>query len=60
MKRLYRVITKDFGGGYTVMTDYKTKAQCKQFILGRWGHHPSFAFISKARTDASLQRYFGV
>ena len=55
----YRVWTKDFGGGVTCITDWMTKGQCKKMILGRWGHHPPFAFISSAICAISFRHVYG-
>ena len=41
-----RVVTRDFGDKYTVMFE-GTRAQCRAFILGRWGHWPPFAAITQ-------------
>jgi hypothetical protein len=56
---LYRVWTKNFGGNTSVLSDWDTKATCRRIILGRWGHWPPFAFISKCKTVESFRQYNG-
>ena len=59
---MYRVWTKDCGGSiasYTILCDWTTYSKCRKTILGRWGHYPPFAFISKAQTVESFIRYNG-
>lgn len=58
MKRKYRVVTKNFGGSVSVMTDWQTRGECRKFIIGRWGHVPPFAFISRAQNQ-NLKRIYG-
>ena len=55
----YRVWTKDFGGSYTIMTDWMTRSKCKKFIIGKWSHWPPFAYISKAKTTDQFIRFNG-
>lgn len=57
----YRVWTKNASSRvpYYIMTDWQTYAQCKRFIVGRWGHWPPWAFISKAQDTATFVRYNG-
>ena len=45
-----RVWTKDFRMKYTCWTDWMTVAQCKNWIINRYGHWPPFAYISSAQT----------
>jgi hypothetical protein len=59
MARLYRVVTVNINGKYSVMTPWQSWAKCRQAIIGRWQHFPPFAFISSARTDAGLRRVTG-
>ena len=59
MMREYRVWTKNAFGDYTIMTEWTTKAKCKEIIIGRWGHWPPFAFISKAQNQETFIRYNG-
>jgi len=54
---MYRVWTKNIFEKYSVLTDWTTKAKCKQYIIGRWGHWPPFAFISKAKTLEKFLQY---
>lgn len=56
---MYRVWTKNFDGSVTCMMDWSSRRECKDFILGRWGHHPPFAFISKAANEKEFRRYNG-
>ena len=56
---MYRVWTKDFDEKYTIMTDWQSYSKCRKMIIGRWGHWPPFAFISKAKTTESFIRYNG-
>jgi len=60
MSKQYRVITKDSDSKYTLMTNWTTKSECKQYIIGRWGHWPPFAFISTAKTDQTIKRVLGL
>jgi len=46
----YRVWTKDWRGGVTVHTEWMSRSRCRGYILSRWGHWPSWAYISKAQT----------
>lgn len=55
----YRVWTKNFNGGVSIMTDWSTYAQCRKMIVGRWGHWPPFAFISACQDSKSFRRYHG-
>lgn len=55
----YRVWTKDFPNKVSCMTDWMTRAKCRRFILGRWGHWPPFAYISSAQTAESFRRANG-
>ena len=55
----HRVWTKNWDGTYTIMNDWSTKGQCKKMILGRWGHWPPWAYISKAKSTARFIRYNG-
>ena len=54
---MYRVWTKDFRDGCSIMTDWQTYTQCKRFIIGRWHHWPPFAFVSKAKNAENFFRY---
>ena len=56
---MYRVWTKNDFGGYTIMTDYQSYTKCRKMIIGRWGHGPPWAFISKAQSVESFVRYNG-
>lgn len=56
---MYRVWTKNYNGGFSVMTDWQSMADCRKFVLGRWGHNPPFAYISKATCSDTFVRYNG-
>lgn len=56
---MYRVWTRNAFGNQLIMTDWTTKAKCRRFILGRWGHWPPFASISKAKDRETFIRYNG-
>lgn len=56
---MYRVWARNAYGNPTVMTDWTTKAKCRRFILGRWGHWPPFAHISKAKDVETFIQYNG-
>lgn len=56
---MYRVWTKDRRTNYSILSDWQTYGQCRKQIIGRWGHFPPFAFISKAKTKDSFIRYNG-
>jgi hypothetical protein len=55
----FRVWTKNFNGGFSIMTDWQSKSSCRKMILGRWGHWPPFAFISSAQSTESFIRANG-
>lgn len=52
----YRVWTYNIGDKVSVLTTWQTRAQCLAMILGRWGHFPPWAFISRARTAENFRR----
>jgi hypothetical protein len=54
---MYRVWTKNWDESRSILTDWQTKAQCRRYIVGRWGHWPPFACISKAKNLDSFLRY---
>lgn len=56
MPRRYRVWTKNASSQnpLTCWTDWMTYAQCKKWIIGRWGHWPPFAYISQAQDSVSF------
>ena len=56
---MFRVWTKNAFGSYPIMNDWTTKSKCKNLIVGRWGHWPPWAYISKAKTQESFIRYNG-
>jgi hypothetical protein len=56
----YRVWTKDWDGGLTVLTDWETRNFCRKVIVGRWGHWPPFAFISQAKSRVTFMHANGV
>ena len=56
---MFRVWTKNASGSYSIMNDWTTRSKCKNLIIGRWGHWPPFAYISKAETKDSFIRYNG-
>jgi hypothetical protein len=53
---MYRVVTRDWGDKYSVMFE-GTRAQCRQYILGRWGHWPPFAAITTRTTNFQHVRF---
>jgi len=55
----YRVWTKNAFRSASPITDWMTRAQCKRFILARWGHWPCWAYISKAANLENFIRYNG-
>ena len=61
MRRKYRVWTKNASCcvQLSVMTDWMTWSRCRQFIIGRWGHWPPWAFISACQSSESFIRYNG-
>lgn len=56
---LYRVWTKNCNGTVTPISDWETRSMCRKIIVGRWHHWPPFAFISRAKTEASFRRANG-
>lgn len=58
MKR-YRVITRNFKGGISIMTDWLTYNACRKFIVSRWKHWPPFAVISSIADIDKLNRKYG-
>lgn len=56
---MYRVWTKNFDGNYTTMNDWTTRNNCRKMIIGRWGHKPPFAFISKCKNKEDFIRHNG-
>ncbi len=58
---MFRVWTKNASNynPYSVMTDWGSYSKCKRFIIGRWGHWPPFAFISKCQDVESFVRHNG-
>lgn len=58
MKR-YRIWTKDFGGKYSILSDWQTRAECVRQIIARWGYWPPFVFVSQAKTVESFIRANG-
>jgi hypothetical protein len=46
----HRVVTRNFGDTYTVMKE-GTRAECRRFIIARWGHWPPFAAITTRTTN---------
>ena len=46
---MYRVVTRNFGGTFTVWHE-GTKAQCWKWIEGRYGHRPPFAAVTKKQS----------
>ena len=56
---MYRVWTKNINNEYSLMTDWITKTKCQKFIISRWKHWPSFAFISKAQNLDNFIRHNG-
>lgn len=58
MKR-YRIWTKDFGGKYSILSDWQTRSECVRQIIARWGHWPPFVFVSQAKTVESFIRANG-
>jgi hypothetical protein len=53
----YRVWTKNIGDTVSIMTEWRSRSECKRFIIGRWGHWPPFAFISRCENAESFRRY---
>jgi hypothetical protein len=41
----YHVVTRDHGDSYSLMFS-GTRAECRRYIIGRWGHWPPFAAIT--------------
>ena len=56
---MYRVWTKNAFSEPSTLSDWKSYNECVKQIIGRWGHFPPFAFISKAKTTESFIRYNG-
>ena len=57
--RQYRVVTTDHNGGVSILCDWQSRAACRRYIIGRWGHWPPFAHISSASGD-NLDRLYGL
>jgi len=57
----YRVWTKNAfaRNPYTICTDWQSYRTCLKHIVGRWGHWPAWAFISKCPTTESFIRHNG-
>jgi len=55
----YRVITSNANGSISIMTDWLTRAECRRFIVGRWGHCPPWAHISSSSSYDFLKRAYG-
>jgi len=56
---MFRVWTKNCNETYSIMTDWQTYSACKKMILGRWGHWPCWAYISKAQNTETFKQYNG-
>uniref|UniRef100_A0A6M3LN19 Uncharacterized protein n=1 Tax=viral metagenome TaxID=1070528 RepID=A0A6M3LN19_9ZZZZ len=56
---MYKVWTKNCDGKFSIMTAWQSRGACRRMILGRWGHWPPWAFISKAQTTESFIRANG-
>ena len=58
---MYRVWTKNSSSTapLSVMTEWQSYRACRRYILGRWGHWPPFAFISRCETAESFRRHNG-
>lgn len=56
---MYRVWTKNFNGTVTIMNDWTSRRECREMIIGRWGHWPPFAFVSKCKDEESFRRHNG-
>lgn len=57
----YRVWAKNASSKHplSIMTDWQGYGACQRFIIGRWGHWPPFAFISRCCSAESFVRYNG-
>jgi hypothetical protein len=54
----FRVWTKKHDGTCTPISDYKTKTQCKSFILVKYGRWPKMCIISACKTEAEFRLAF--
>ena len=44
-------VTHHFSGSYH---------QCRKYIVGRWGHWPCWATISRSTSRERVKRWFGI
>lgn len=55
----YHVWTVNSGARLTVTCLFSgTKIECKQWVLGRWGHHPPFAYVSAIKDIRKARKRF--
>ena len=56
---MFSVWTKNCNETYSIMTDWQSYSACKKMIVGRWGHWPCWAYISKAQNTETFKQYNG-
>lgn len=54
---MYRVWTINCNGTVSCITDWMSYTQCRKTIIGKWGHWPPFAYISRAKNANSFCKY---
>ena len=57
---MYRVWTVNANNTVSLMTDWMSRADCKRYIISRWGHWPPWACTSAAKSSIAFKRYHQV
>lgn len=58
--RLYRVWTRNVRNCIILHTSWESRKECQKYVLGRWGHHPPFAYISRAKNVSTFRQRYGI
>lgn len=52
----YRVVTRNIGDTYSELFS-GTRAECRRYMIGRWGHFPGFAVITTRSENFHLCKW---